>query len=63
MAVKCLVNPTLTAEQLKDTVEKLYETYKSNGVLHLEINVKGTLFCMVAVYEDGKQPETSGGEE
>ena len=63
MAVKCLVNPTLTGEQLKEAVEELYKTYKSNGVLQLEINCKGTLFCMVAVYEDGTQPEPSGGEE
>ena len=63
MAVKCLVKPTLTGEQLKEAVEELYDTYKSTGVLQLEINCKGTLFCMVAVYEDGTQPEPNGGEE
>lgn len=62
MAVKCLVNPTLTGEQLKEAVEKLYDTYKSTGVLQLEINCKGTLFCMVAVYEDGVSPESTTKE-
>lgn len=55
MAIKCIVSPSLSAEQLTEAVEKLYTTYTEANIKRLDIEPKGVLFSMIAIYEDGSE--------
>lgn len=57
MAIKCIVSPSLSAEQLKEAVEELYTTYSETKIKKLDIEPKGVLFSMIAIYDDGVAEE------
>lgn len=55
MAIKCVVKPSLSAEQLTEAVEELYTTYTEANIKKLDIEPKGVLFSMIAIYDDGAE--------